>query len=181
VVMAIQYHGEEQLGGLYTGINTKHIAMTSKMVAKCTGMHVQPHKAIVGANAFIDNRVIHQSHFEEDSKKPILDEVLRPRVTWSLIDLQVTCGTWGISTVFVKLEGPDGKEHSAHGIGAGPVGAAYKAIDNIVKVPVTLLEYSTSSTTKGVDAIACTKVLIQGDQGHSSTHALTEETNHRTF
>nr|UMT69202.1 methylthioalkylmalate synthase-like 1 protein [Cephalotaxus hainanensis] len=158
VVMAIKCRGEEQLGGIYTGINTKHISVASKMVSECTGMYVQPHKAIVGANIFIDNLVIHQSHFDKDSKELILDEVLRPGVTWSLVDLQVTCGTSGLSWASVKLVGSDGKEHFASGSGAGPVGAAYKAIDNIVKVHVTLVEYSISSTTEGLDAIACTKV-----------------------
>ena len=30
--MTIKCRGEQVLGGLYTGINTRHIAMTSKMV-----------------------------------------------------------------------------------------------------------------------------------------------------
>ncbi|XP_057851324.2 2-isopropylmalate synthase B isoform X5 [Cryptomeria japonica] len=127
------------------------------------------------------NASLEELHFDKDQKELALDEGLRPRVNWSFVDLQVTCGTLGLSTASIKLIGPDGKEHCACGSGAGPIGAAYRAIDNIVKVPMTLLEYSIRSTGKGVDASACTKVLIRGEKGHSSTHALTEATSHRTF
>ena len=33
VVMAIRCRGTEQFGGLYTGINPKHISVTSRMVS----------------------------------------------------------------------------------------------------------------------------------------------------
>ncbi|XP_010931990.1 2-isopropylmalate synthase A [Elaeis guineensis] len=59
VVIALKCR-QELMGGLYTGINTKHIVMASKMVAEYTGLHVQPHKAIVGANAFAHESGIHQ-------------------------------------------------------------------------------------------------------------------------
>ncbi|KAL3752565.1 hypothetical protein ACJRO7_000037 [Eucalyptus globulus] len=60
VVMALKCKGGSILGGLYTGINTRHIVMTSKMVEEYSGLHVQPHKAIVGANAFAHESGIHQ-------------------------------------------------------------------------------------------------------------------------
>ncbi|PIA49048.1 hypothetical protein AQUCO_01300116v1 [Aquilegia coerulea] len=60
VVMSIKCRGKELLGGLYTGINTRHIVLASKMVAEYSGLHVQPHKAIVGANAFAHESGIHQ-------------------------------------------------------------------------------------------------------------------------
>jgi 2-isopropylmalate synthase len=47
-------------GQLYTAINPVHITPTSKMVAEYTGMACQPHKAIVGANAFQHESGIHQ-------------------------------------------------------------------------------------------------------------------------
>nr|XP_043610083.1 2-isopropylmalate synthase A-like [Erigeron canadensis] len=59
VVMAINVKGGS-LDGLYTRINTRHIMLTSKMVEEYTGMKVQPHKAIVGANAFSHQSGIHQ-------------------------------------------------------------------------------------------------------------------------
>lgn len=47
--------------------------------------------------------------------------------------------------------------------------------------PVTLLEYSMNAVTEGIDAIATTRVVIRGVNNHTSTHALTGETVHRTF
>eukprot|EP01018_Ginkgo_biloba_P032540 Gb_02914 [translate_table: standard] len=99
----------------------------------------------------------------------------------ALISDQVACGTLGLSTVTVKLIGPEGEEHIACAVGTGPVHAAYNAVDSVVKIPVTRLDYSLSSVTKGIDAIASTKVLLRGQQGHSSTYALNGETAKRTF
>ncbi|KAM7264831.1 hypothetical protein ACFE04_002514 [Oxalis oulophora] len=60
VVMALKCRGDHILGGLHTGINTRHIVMASKMVEEYSGLYVQPHKAIVGANAFAHESGIHQ-------------------------------------------------------------------------------------------------------------------------
>ncbi|CAN1732001.1 2-isopropylmalate synthase 1, chloroplastic [Linum perenne] len=74
VVMAIKCRGEHVLGGLYTGINSKHITMTSKMVEDYSGLQVQPHKAIVGANAFAHESGIHQ------------DGMLKHKSTYEIIE-----------------------------------------------------------------------------------------------
>lgn len=65
VVMALALKGNSQFkgtgtGNLYTAINPVHITSTSKMVSEYTGMACQPHKAIVGANAFQHESGIHQ-------------------------------------------------------------------------------------------------------------------------
>lgn len=251
VVMALKCRGEQVLGGLYTGINTQHIFMSSKMVEEYTGLHVQPHKAIVGANAFAHESGIHQDgmlkhkdtyeiispediglnranesgivlgklsgrhalqnkmlelgyeiegkelddlfwRFKSvaEKKKKITDddlialmsdEVFQPQFVWQLQNVQVTCGSLGLSTATVKLIDADGQEHISCSVGTGPVDAAYKAVDLIVKVPVELLEYSMNAVTEGIDAIASTRVLIRGENGLTSTHALTGEPFHRTF
>ena len=49
---------------------------------------------------------------------------------------QVVCGTSGLPTATVQMLGPDGITHVATGLGTGPVDAAYKAIDSLVRVPV---------------------------------------------
>lgn len=51
-----------------------------------------------------------------------------------ITDAQVTCGSLGLSTATVRLIAADGVEHTACSDGTGPVDAAYKAIDLIVKV-----------------------------------------------
>jgi hypothetical protein len=48
------------MNGLYTGVRPVHIYPTSRLVSDCSGMMVQPHKAIVGANAFSHESGIHQ-------------------------------------------------------------------------------------------------------------------------
>lgn len=72
---------EKQMGGLRTGIRPVHISSTSKMVSDYSGMMVQPHKAIVGANAFSHESGIHQDGM---LKSPETYEIMSP----ALIGLQ---------------------------------------------------------------------------------------------
>lgn len=72
VVMSLALKGNEKFQGgpgtgkLYTAINPVYIMPTSKMVAEYTGMKCQPHKAIVGANAFQHESGIHQDGMIKD-------------------------------------------------------------------------------------------------------------------
>ena len=59
VAMALLLRGA-LLGGCWHSLVPVHISATSRMVADYTGMAVQPHKAIVGANAFAHESGIHQ-------------------------------------------------------------------------------------------------------------------------
>nr|UPT51121.1 isopropylmalate synthase 2 [Pogostemon cablin] len=251
VVMALKCRGDQVLDGLYTGINTQHIIMASKMVEEYSGLRIQPHKAIVGTNAFAHESGIHQDGMlkhkntyeimspedvglirsnesgivlgklsgrhalkakmlelgydidgkelddlfarfkavagnkkiitDDDLVALVSDEVFQPCVVWKLEDVQVTCGSLGLSTATVKLIDPNGDEHISCSVGTGPVDAAYKAVDLIVKVPVTLLEYTMTSVTEGIDAIATTRVLIRGQDSLTATHALTGEPINRAF
>jgi 2-isopropylmalate synthase len=221
------------------------------MVADYTGMVVQPHKAIVGANAFAHESGIHQDGMlkhkgtyeilspddiglvradasgivlgklsgrhalkqrlnqlgyevdgqelddvftrfkavaekkknvsNEDLETLLSDEVFQPEALWSLGLIQVVCGSAGISTATVKLEGPDGVQHIGMSVGTGPVDAAYKAVDTIVKAPVTLLEYSLNSVTEGIDALAHTRVQIRALDSLTVTHAQTDSQVPRTY
>jgi 2-isopropylmalate synthase len=66
VVMSLALKGQDKFKGgpgsgkLYTAVNPVHITPTSKLVSEYTGMMCQPHKAIVGANAFQHESGIHQ-------------------------------------------------------------------------------------------------------------------------
>ncbi len=57
-----------------TGIETRQITATSRLVSTLTGMSVQSNKAIVGANAFAHESGIHQ------------DGVLKERTTYEIMD-----------------------------------------------------------------------------------------------
>ncbi|XP_043689206.1 2-isopropylmalate synthase 2, chloroplastic-like isoform X3 [Telopea speciosissima] len=106
---------------------------------------------------------------DDDIKALVSNENFQPQVCWSLGDVQVTCGISGLSTATVKLIGVDGTEHVASSVGKGFIDASYKAIDLIVKLPVTLVECSTNSVSKGTEAIASTKVVVQEEKIHKST------------
>ena len=87
---------------------------------------------------------------------------------WALETLQVACGTTGLPTATVRLRDPDGKLHVKAMVGTGPVDAAYKAIDSIVKTPVKLLEFGISAVTEGIDALAEASVRVRHEDQRSS-------------
>jgi len=72
IVMALRTR--KDIFNLTTGINTKEIARTSRLLSKMTGMLVQPNKAVVGANAFAHSSGIHQ------------DGVLKSRTTYEIMN-----------------------------------------------------------------------------------------------
>jgi 2-isopropylmalate synthase len=209
---------------------------TSRLVSNYTGIHVQPNKAVVGANAFAHEAGIHQdgmlkhsstfeimtpdtiglnqsklvlgkhsgrhalkSRLEElgykiegdalnqvfarfkdlaDAKKTVTDADLEaliadefhgPEEIFSLVDIQVTCGTMGMPTATAKMRKANGEEAIHAAVGTGPVDACYKAVDAIVKAPNTLVEYSVHSVTEGIDALGEVTVRIapSGDDQRS--------------
>lgn len=71
IAMILKSHKEINLG---TGIQTKKIMETSRMVSRLMSMPVQPNKAIVGRNAFAHSSGIHQ------------DGVLKNRENYEIID-----------------------------------------------------------------------------------------------
>ena len=87
---------------------------------------------------------------------------------WALETLQVVCGTTSLPTATVRLRDPQGKSHSFAAIGTGPVDASYKAIDAIVQVPVTLLEFTINGVTEGIDALAEATVRVRHEEQRSS-------------
>jgi 2-isopropylmalate synthase len=78
--------------GFATGVNTREIARTSRMVSRLTGYPVQPNKAIVGRNAFAHESGIHQ------------DGVLKDRSTYEIMDA-TTVGLEGNDLVLGKHSG----------------------------------------------------------------------------
>ncbi len=116
-----------------------------------------------------------------DLEAIVADEFYRPRDVYYLDGLQVTCGTIGMPTATVRLKGPDGKVHVHAAMGSGPVDAAYKAIDAIVKTPNTLLEFNIHAITEGIDALGEVTVRIQGQNGLHTMDAQSELVYQRVF
>jgi 2-isopropylmalate synthase len=87
----------------------------------------------------------------------------------------------GMPTATVRLTGPDGSRHVQAAVGTGPVDAAYKAIDQIVGAPNTLLEFSVHAVTEGIDAQGEVSVRIQGMDGLPAPNPQREISLPRTY
>ncbi|HEV3256693.1 MAG TPA: 2-isopropylmalate synthase [Gemmataceae bacterium] len=72
IVMAVKTRGD--YFGVRTGINTRRLYPTSRLVSRVTGIQVQRNKAIVGQNAFAHEAGIHQ------------DGMLKERTTYEIMN-----------------------------------------------------------------------------------------------
>ncbi len=102
VVMALRQRPD--VFGVDTGINTREIIRTSRMVSNITGILVQPNKAIVGANAFAHSSGIHQ------------DGVLKERTTYEIID-PADVGVGGSSIILTARSGRHALKHRLSELG----------------------------------------------------------------
>lgn len=118
---------------------------------------------------------------DADLEALVNDEIYQPRVVYALEALQATCGTMGMPTATVRLRGADGATSVQAAVGSGPVDAAYKAIDQIVRFPNCLLEFAVHAVTEGIDAQGEVTVRIQPADGAASTHAQRGEEQPRTY
>jgi 2-isopropylmalate synthase len=91
------------------------------------------------------------------------DQAYQSEEIFSLDGLQVSSGTMGMPTATVRLRDPEGKLHIHASVGTGPVHAAYQAIDSIVGLPNTLLEFNVHAVTEGIDALGEVTVRLQVD------------------
>jgi 2-isopropylmalate synthase len=123
----------EDVHGRTTGINSREIARTSRMVSRLTGYAIQPNKAIVGRNAFAHESGIHQ------------DGVLKERSTYEIMDA-TEVGLESNSIVLGKHSGrhalKDALEQLGFQIEGNALNAAFKAFKEIAdrKKQVTALD-----------------------------------------
>src|SRR5450755_3263608 len=105
-----------------------------------------------------------------DKKKRITDadlealaasEVARGIEYYALDAVQVTCGSNGMPTATVRLRCPDGELRTRAAVGTGPVHAVFTAIDEIVKAPSELVEYTINAVTEGIDALGHASVRVR--------------------
>jgi 2-isopropylmalate synthase len=126
-----------------------------------------------------------------DRKKTIMDADLEALVEdriqsdheiYTLDSLQVACGTLGMATATVRLNGPQGSRVEA-AIGTGPIDASFKAINAIVNVPNSLSEYRVTAITEGVDAQGEVNVKLMSGEGTILPRTIPESnrTRARTF
>jgi 2-isopropylmalate synthase len=93
---------------VHTDINTKELYAASKLVERLSGMSVQPHKAIIGRNAFRHSSGIHQ------------DGVLKMRETYEIMDPADIGIPGGSSIILTKVSGTHGVRSRLAELGVEP-------------------------------------------------------------
>jgi 2-isopropylmalate synthase len=91
IVMLLETRADDV--GLVTGVQTRELARTSRLVSRLTGYVVQPNKAIVGRNAFAHESGIHQ------------DGVLKERSTYEIMQAASVGADESTSLVLGKHSG----------------------------------------------------------------------------
>jgi 2-isopropylmalate synthase len=131
--IAMLVHVREDTHGLTTGVNTRELARTSRMVSRLTGYAIQPNKAIVGRNAFAHESGIHQ------------DGVLKERSTYEIMDA-TEVGLESNSIVLGKHSGrhalKDALEQLGFKVEGNALNSAFKAFKEVAdrKKQVTALD-----------------------------------------
>ena len=98
------------------------------------------------------------------------DEVRLAAEAFKLEHLQVTSGTSVRPTATVRIAFEDGETREAAATGDGPVDAAYRAINDIVRLPNKLEEFRVQEVTAGIDAVGEVNVRVRRDQHLASGH-----------
>jgi 2-isopropylmalate synthase len=102
---------------------------------------------------------------DADLEALVEDQMYQSHEIFSLDGIQVTCGTTGLPTATVRLRDPEGNLHIQAAVGTGPVHATYQAIDAIVGLPNTLLEFDVHAITEGIDALGEVTVRLVSKNG----------------
>ena len=100
---------------------------------------------------------------DRDIESLIAQELRTVSEVYHLDRVQVSCGDRGIPTASVMLSTPDGQVLADAALGTGPIDAVYKAINRIVGVPNSLIEFSVKSVTEGIDAIGEVLIRIESE------------------
>ena len=104
IVMALRTRAD--YFGVHTGIDTRELYRTSRLVADLLGIQVPPNKAVVGANAFSHSSGIHVDGF---LKQRETYEIMRPEdvgMTESRVVLTARTGRHGLRDRLKKLGYP---------------------------------------------------------------------------
>ena len=90
--------------------------------------------------------------FDEDLQALVSDEIYADeRERYKLVSMRVVSETGETPSAKVVFS-DDGGEKEARGEGSGPVDAAFKALESVVKSEADLLLYSVNNITSGTDA-----------------------------
>lgn len=172
---------------------TVGVLQTKLVLGKHSGRHALKERLSSLGYALDDealNKVFERFKLLADKKKTITDadiealvsdETYQHKTIFNLDGLQVACGTMGLPTATVRLLGPDGLKKVHAAIGTGPVDAAFKAIDAIVAVNNTLVEFVIHAITEGIDALGEVTVRIETNDLPEVKDAQDDSGQPRTF
>ncbi len=118
---------------------------------------------------------------DSDLEALVSDELYQPRELYTLDGLQVACGTMGMPTATVRLRDPEGGMHVEACVGTGPVDAAFKAINSVIKFQNSLQEFVVHAVTEGIDALGEVTVRLQGEGETLSVGLQPDQDTPRTF
>lgn len=113
-----------------------------------------------------------------DKKREVYDEDLTSLIgehdrsmgaLYTLESVQVSCGFPLIPTATVTLADVDGNVTTQCEYGAGPIDAAYKAVDKIIQIENELTEFSVQSITHGIDALGEVTIRVAARDGRVFT------------
>ena len=119
------------------------------------------------------NRLFEEFKVLADKKREVTDRDLEALMkdqrrsfneTFTLDQIQVTCGDQGIPTATITVTGPDGTSKTDAATGTGPVDAVYQAINRVINVDNELTEFSVKSVTEGIDAVGEVVIRIVSEE-----------------
>ena len=100
---------------------------------------------------------------DRDIESLVAEEQRTESGSYVLERIRAVSGDGDAAVASVVIKTNEGNVFSGISKGSGPVDAAYKAIDTIVKIPNVLKEYAVDSITEGIDAIGSVLVRIESN------------------
>jgi 2-isopropylmalate synthase len=102
--------------------------------------------------------------FEEDLMAILQDGIAQIPERFKLRAVQATAGTSTLATALVTLADTNNDENLTQtAAGDGPVNAVYQAIDKIIGLEGSLIDYTVRSVTRGTDAVGEVFVHVEFD------------------
>jgi len=105
--------------------------------------------------------------FDEDLEALLMDEINEATAKWSVETVEVVAGNLKKARAEITLRNSVGKKFRKKSAGAGPVDAAYSAVNAIVGVKVKLLDFRMDAVSEGIDAQATVTVKVEADSGRT--------------
>ncbi|HLE01951.1 MAG TPA: 2-isopropylmalate synthase, partial [Dehalococcoidia bacterium] len=103
---------------------------------------------------------------DRDLEALVADELRTVQETYHLERVQYSGGAQTMPTASVRLTTPDGEVKEDAALGDGPVDAVYQAVNRMLGLPVSLVDFSIRSVTEGQEAIGEAMLQIECEAQH---------------